>query len=125
MFDEIYEAVFTCLGFFCHQLPQRSFFIFGVQFPLCIRCSAMLMGACGAVAYLLLRLRLPSVRFCLVMILPSAVEIAWIGSGLGESTNWIRGTNGLLAGFFVLTGSMVWLAGRQRGATSSPELEAS
>ena len=76
MLGEIYDAVFTVLGVFCHQLPERSLVFFGVQFPLCIRCSALLVGACGALAYLLMRLPLPSITLCLILTLPMAVEIA-------------------------------------------------
>ena len=28
----------------CHQLPERSFFIHGYQFPLCASCTGMLVG---------------------------------------------------------------------------------
>ena len=28
----------------CHQMPERSFFIHGYQFPLCARCTGMLVG---------------------------------------------------------------------------------
>ena len=28
----------------CHQLPERSFFIKGYQFPLCARCSGIAIG---------------------------------------------------------------------------------
>lgn len=28
----------------CHQLPERSFFIRGYQFPLCARCTGIVLG---------------------------------------------------------------------------------
>lgn len=28
----------------CHQLPERSFFIHGYQFPICARCTGVLIG---------------------------------------------------------------------------------
>ena len=28
----------------CHQMPERSFFINGMQFPLCARCTGILVG---------------------------------------------------------------------------------
>lgn len=31
--------------FRCHQLPERSFFFRGYQFPLCARCTGILIGA--------------------------------------------------------------------------------
>ena len=114
----MYEAVFQVLGLICHQLPERSFLVFGSQFPLCIRCSALLAGALGALVYIFFRLPLPSVRLCITMTLPMVIEIAATGSGLTGSTNLVRGVNGILFGFFFLMGSMVWLAGRGYRVTS-------
>lgn len=28
----------------CHQMPERSFFIHGYQFPLCARCTGIMVG---------------------------------------------------------------------------------
>lgn len=28
----------------CHQMPERSFFLFGYQFPVCARCTGILCG---------------------------------------------------------------------------------
>jgi uncharacterized membrane protein len=117
MLSELYETVFNSLGFFCHQLPERSFFVFGAQFPLCIRCSALLAGGLGAVVYVFTRLPLPPVKACITMTLPMMVEIAFAGAGLAESTNLIRGVNGFLFGFFFLMGSMEWLARSSCDAT--------
>lgn len=30
--------------FHCHQLPDRSFFFHGMQFPVCARCTGILLG---------------------------------------------------------------------------------
>ena len=35
---------FLGLAFMCHQRADRSFFIKGKQFPLCARCTGMLIG---------------------------------------------------------------------------------
>jgi uncharacterized membrane protein len=114
--SEMYEAAFHFLGLFCHQLPERSFFVFGAQFPLCIRCSALLAGALGALVYVFIRLPLPGVKLCITMTLPMVIEIAAASSGLAGSANLLRGVNGVVFGFFFLMGSMVWLASRERGA---------
>ena len=35
---------FLGIAFMCHQRPDRSFFIKGKQFPLCARCTGILVG---------------------------------------------------------------------------------
>lgn len=35
---------FLGIAFMCHQRPDRSFFIKGKQFPLCARCTGILIG---------------------------------------------------------------------------------
>lgn len=35
---------FLAVAFMCHQKPERSFFIKGKQFPLCARCTGILVG---------------------------------------------------------------------------------
>lgn len=38
----------------CHQLPDRSFFIFGYQFPVCARCTGIIIGEITAIICLIL-----------------------------------------------------------------------
>lgn len=33
----------------CHQMPERSFYIKGYQFPLCARCTGIVIGELAAV----------------------------------------------------------------------------
>jgi uncharacterized membrane protein len=35
---------FLAVAFMCHQRPERSFFFKGKQFPLCARCTGILIG---------------------------------------------------------------------------------
>ena len=48
----------------CHQIPERSFHLFGVQLPVCARCTGLyLSGLSGLAAWTLWRFRLgPTVR---------------------------------------------------------------
>lgn len=80
----------------CHQMPQRSFFLHGYQFPLCARCTGVLLGECIAE---LLCFFLPPSPLALLCLLP----LAWDGGtqwlGWRVSCNWLRFATGLLAGY--------------------------
>ncbi|MFQ5789968.1 MAG: DUF2085 domain-containing protein [Acidobacteriota bacterium] len=106
----LYASVFQLLGNFCHQMPERSLFVFGVQLPLCIRCTAISAGGCAAGTYLLARLPMPSLRLSLAMSLPMALEVSLQSLGVFESTNALRATTGVVFGFFSLMGALMWLA---------------
>jgi uncharacterized membrane protein len=123
----MYDAIFEFFGLFCHQLPERSFLVFGAQFPLCIRCSALLGGAVGAVVYLFMRLPLPPVKLSVAMALPLALEMGAASMGLVVSTNLVRGVTGVLFGFssLFLAGSIPGLAGRESGRRRSNSLSRS
>lgn len=79
----------------CHQLPQRSFFFREWQFPVCARCTGVLIGQAAA---LLLRRRKPPSMFpvsaCLAMLADwTAQELE-----IEESTNMRRLITGILGG---------------------------
>ena len=82
----------------CHQRPDRSFFFKGYQFPVCARCTGVVIGEIVAVGLLLCGFHIPF--YCSVLsILPLAVDggiqyLHWI-----ESTNFRRIITGLVAGF--------------------------
>lgn len=57
---KIYEFLFTVGSLTgCHQLPQRSFFVKGRQFPLCARCTGVLIGQAISVSLALCKVILP------------------------------------------------------------------
>lgn len=35
----------------CHQLAERSFFIYGYQFPVCARCTGIIVGYIASLIY--------------------------------------------------------------------------
>lgn len=81
----------------CHQMPERSFFIKGFQFPVCARCTGVILGQIiGFCCYF--AFELPFVWtyiFCGVMFLDWLVQKV----ELWESTNLRRLLTGLLCGF--------------------------
>jgi len=108
--NEAYELVFNMAGYFCHQMPERSFSIGEAQFPLCIRCTALLVGGFSSLVYLLARLPLPSIRLCILMVLPLMVDLGLTVLGFTQSSNIQRAATALLFGFFFTIGSLKWLA---------------
>lgn len=50
--DLLIAFIFAVGSVICHQLPDRSFFLDGLQLPVCARCTGLyLSGAAGLVAW--------------------------------------------------------------------------
>lgn len=84
----------------CHQLPERSFFLRGYQFPICARCTGVLAGyvAC-LVTFALYRPSLPLMALgCGVMLLDWGIQAL----GLRPSTQARRFFSGLAGGYGLL-----------------------
>ena len=91
---ELYQFIFKICGYFCHQMPSRSFFIAGYQFPLCYRCTGLLIGTIvfiGLVSFY----KLPKLRLALLLVTPMFVE--WIMQCMGwwYGINEVRFINGI------------------------------
>jgi len=107
-----YGALFQLMGVFCHQIPERSWFIYGAQLPLCVRCTAITVGALLAAAYILTRRPVPRVEICLFGVAPLALDVVLQVLGTYEGSNTLRAMTGLGFGFFFLIGALSWLAAR-------------
>jgi uncharacterized membrane protein len=88
----------------CHQMHERSFFWKGSQFPLCARCTGLLIGQAAALFLFLLFVR-SDIRILLCL---AGISVLIMGiDGLGQlkniwlSTNPRRLVTGLLCGCFV------------------------
>ena len=57
----------------CHQKPERSFFIHGYQFPLCARCTGVLIGYLAAFLMLPFGCLTP-VLLCLIFLVPLILD---------------------------------------------------
>lgn len=80
----------------CHQRPDRSFFFHGYQFPICARCTGLLIGY----LFTLLIGFLIDLSFfqCVILCIPMAIDgitqlVEW-----RESNQFLRLTTGILCG---------------------------
>lgn len=80
----------------CHQLPERSFFIKGKQFPVCARCTGAFIGyVLGGLMYAAIQLPIwLAVLFCTIMF------IDWLLQRIDvlQSNNMRRLITGILCG---------------------------
>ena len=95
----LYRALMYMGGWWCHQLPARSPHLFGVQLPLCWRCTGILLGALALLGWLVKTKRLPPLLPCvlLALLLPSDVLYNVVTRGDGDNAR--RLLTGLLWGF--------------------------
>lgn len=103
MMDKVLQSLFLC-----HRLPERSFFFRGKQFPICARCTGILVGYFVGLIYFLLVGRISLVG-SLLLLVPLVID--GVGQYLNKwiSTNRRRFITGILAG--VATDFIIyWLA---------------
>ena len=95
----LYRALMWAGSWVCHQLPERSPHLFGVQLPLCWRCTGILLGALALFLWVLAKKKLPPLLLCLLLslLLPLDVFYNLITHGDGDNTR--RFITGLLWGF--------------------------
>lgn len=85
--------------YFCHQIPERSFFIKGHQFPVCARCTGFYTGLA---VYLILNLffkhsnNLEMLIIAMVLMVPVAIDGLTQYFGPRESTNNLRFVTGFI-----------------------------
>jgi uncharacterized membrane protein len=84
----------------CHQMPERSPHIYGVQMPLCWRCSGIAIGMILIFVWLMVRKRLPSLMLSLLLVLPLPIDVFTAMAGFSEGHNGLRFSTGLLWGVF-------------------------
>ena len=107
-FDGVSNAIFQIYSITCHQMPSRSYFIFGHQMAFCERNTAIYFSmAAAGLAYARLREQnlapLPWYWY-LAMIFPMALDGFTQLFGWRESTWFLRGITGALFGV-----ACVWL----------------
>jgi uncharacterized membrane protein len=82
---------------FCHQLPERSFFISGKQFPVCARCTGVIAGMLMLPVFHLEIIR-PTILLALLFTIPLVADGTTQALGGRKSNNTLRFVTGLLFG---------------------------
>lgn len=91
---------FLQYAFMCHRLPERSFHFRGKQFPLCARCTGILVGYIFGILILLFYGKISFIFSC-ALIIPMMID------GTGQlfqkwlSNNPRRFITGILAGISI------------------------
>jgi uncharacterized membrane protein len=104
MFESVaanfYRAVMWAGHLVCHQIPARSPHLFGVQLPLCWRCTGVALGSLAFLFWLLTKRRLPALwlSVALSLFMPLDVLQAVVTQGNGDNARRIA--TGTLFGFF-------------------------
>jgi uncharacterized membrane protein len=95
----ISAVVYAIGAFICHQRPERSFELTGVQLPVCARCLGLYAGAAAGatIATSLGRVRWPRAAIVLSVV-PAALSLIVEWSGFAQPTNMLRALTGVVAG---------------------------
>lgn len=99
-------AIYATFSPFCHQLPERCFWLWSQPLPLCGRCLGILSGFfLGTILYPMLRslrsTHLPSVRWLVLFSLPIAVDTFSNLASLWNTPTWPRFCLGLSWGIIL------------------------
>lgn len=82
----------------CHQMPERSFFYKGKQFPLCARCTGVFIGQLTAILLGLIG-KSASLKTSAVFLGIMGADWAIQEAGIAESNNYRRLATGFLGGY--------------------------
>lgn len=112
-YGDLADGIYRAFAPFCHQLPERSYFIDGHKFAVCSRCTGIYFGfAFTLLLYPFVRsLRnaaFPAPRWLLLATLPLLIDWSLTFFGIWENTHTSRLLTGLLLGgasvFYVMPG---------------------
>jgi len=127
--DALAGLIYHSLGVFCHQIPDRSFFINGHKFAVCSRCTGIYFGfAIVLCLYPLVkslrRVDLPPRSWLFAAAVPMAIDFSLTFFGLWENTHTTRFLTGSLLGgaavFYVMPGVVELSLRNWRRSLTSP-----
>jgi len=111
--NEIAEGIYRGFGIFCHQRPDRSYFIEGHKLAVCSRCTGLYAGfAFTLLIYPLVRslrsVATPPRKILFLAAVPLLVDFSLTFFGIWENTHTSRLLTGALLGsvvvFYVMPG---------------------
>jgi len=104
-------AIYECYATSCHQLPERSFRLFGSPLAVCSRCASIYAGALLGMALVPargLRAPLPRRRWLVVAAVPAFADFGLGWLGVVDNTFLSRAVTGAALGavssFYVIPG---------------------
>jgi uncharacterized membrane protein len=91
--------VYAIGSLICHQRPERSFDLAGLQLPVCARCLGIYMGAAIGVLFAPRLRHVGWPRAAMVLsIAPALLSLLIEWSGIARPGNVVRAATGLVAG---------------------------
>lgn len=81
----------------CHQMEERSFSFKGYQFPVCARCTGVILGEVIAVILMLFKVKI-NIYLCIAMLLIMGLDWFIQFLKIKESNNIRRLITGTIAG---------------------------
>ena len=112
-YPHLANSIYRGFAGICHQLPERSYFIFGHKLAVCARCTGLYAGfAFTLLLYPLLRpiqtVDWPPPVWLVLSAVPMAIDFGLTFLGIWENTHTSRLLTGLLLGsvsvFYVMPG---------------------
>jgi uncharacterized membrane protein len=82
----------------CHQMPERSFFYKGYQFPVCARCTGVILGELITLILLLCSVKI-DFTVAVALLIPMGIDWGLQFLKILESNNIKRLITGTLGGF--------------------------
>lgn len=98
--SSIIDLLWEMGGYGCHQIPERSFFYKGEQFPVCARCTGVAAGQVLCVCAALMKKRIFNIH-CILLLIPMGIDWLVQFVNIKESNNVRRFITGILGGFAV------------------------
>jgi uncharacterized membrane protein len=106
------SLLYLAFSWACHQLPERTLWIFGAPMALCARCFAICVGALvGLLAAPLLTKR-PSLYYLPLAVAPTVLDFLLGKLGVIGNHPGVRVATGALAGAAIMLYLGAWLGRR-------------